>query len=167
MKQLLLISLLFFSGFVFSQNGTLVGKKIIKVADSVQIEPFSIRANGFKVETKTGQVLDSTFYVLNPETGRLKFIAPIEEDSLVITYKKYPEFLTRIYKGLDKNLIVEANTNQQKLYQLRQPNQQTEFRPFDGLTTSGSIARGVTVGNNQNSVLNSELNLQITGKLSE
>ncbi|PSG90167.1 hypothetical protein [Aurantibacter aestuarii] len=167
MKQLLLISLLFFSGFVFSQNGTLVGKKIIKVADSVQIEPFSIRANGFKVETKTGQVLDSTFYVLNPETGRLKFIAPIEEDSLVITYKKYPEFLTRIYKGLDKNLIVEANTNQQKLYQLRQPNQQTEFRPFDGLTTSGSIARGVTVGNNQNSVLNSELDLQITGKLSE
>ena len=69
MKQLLLISLLFFSGFVFSQNGTLVGKKIIKVADSVQIEPFSIRANGFKVETKTGQVLDSTFYVLNPEKG--------------------------------------------------------------------------------------------------
>ncbi|MDQ5928409.1 MAG: hypothetical protein QG594_183, partial [Bacteroidota bacterium] len=39
--------------------------------------------------------------------------------------------------------------------------------PFDGLSTSGSITRGVTVGNNQNTVLNSNLDLQITGKLSE
>ena len=39
--------------------------------------------------------------------------------------------------------------------------------PFDGLTTSGSISRGVTIGNNQNSVLNSELDLQITGKLND
>ena len=167
MKQLLLISTLLFSGVFYAQNTTLVGEKTVKVSDSVQIEPFSIRASNFKVQTKDGRVLDSTFYILNAETAQLKFIKPIPSDSVVISYKKYPEFLTRIYKGLDDNLIVEANTNQQKLYQLRQPNQQTEFKPFDGLTTSGSIARGVTVGNNQNSVLNSELDLQITGKLSE
>jgi len=35
------------------------------------------------------------------------------------------------------------------------------------LTTSGSISRGITIGNNQNSVLNSELDLQISGKLSD
>ncbi|MNK67486.1 hypothetical protein D3C87_868230 [compost metagenome] len=41
------------------------------------------------------------------------------------------------------------------------------FKPFDGLTTSGSITRGITVGNNQSAVLNSNLDLQITGKLSD
>jgi hypothetical protein len=38
------------------------------------------------------------------------------------------------------------------------------FKPFDGLNTSGSITHGITVGNNQNSTVNSNLDLQITGK---
>ena len=35
------------------------------------------------------------------------------------------------------------------------------------METSGSISRGISVGNNQNSVLNSELDLQISGKISD
>ena len=54
-----------------------------------------------------------------------------------------------------------------QLYQLSEPNNNQDIIPFDGLTTSGSIARGVTIGNNQNSVLNSELDLQISGKISD
>jgi hypothetical protein len=41
-----------------------------------------------------------------------------------------------------------------------------EKHPFDGLNTSEHYPR-VTIGNNQNTVLNSNLDLQITGKLSE
>ena len=53
------------------------------------------------------------------------------------------------------------------MYRLENTNKRETFTPFDGLTTSGSISRGVTIGNNQNSVLNSELDLQISGKLSD
>ena len=38
---------------------------------------------------------------------------------------------------------------------------------FEGLNTNGSISRGITLGNNQNAVLNSELDLQIFGKLND
>ena len=42
-----------------------------------------------------------------------------------------------------------------------------KLAPFEGLNTTGSITRGITIGNNQNAVLNSALDLQITGKISE
>ena len=64
-------------------------------------------------------------------------------------------------------VIIERSSEFQQLYQLQNTTKKNTFTPFDGLTTSGSISRGVTIGNNQNSVLNSELDLQISGKLSD
>ena len=74
---------------------------------------------------------------------------------------------TRTYKQLDTAVIVNSTGLPSKLYQLSRPNEDQGPIPFDGLTTSGSLSRGVTIGNNQNSVLNSELDLQISGKLNE
>ena len=168
MKYCLFTFVLLISCFAFSQdNLNEVSTKKMAVSDSIIIEPFSITPYRFKVETKTGILIDSTNYTIDFSTSTLKFKNATELDSLVITYRKYPEFLTRIYRGLDTNLIIENNSNQERLYSFQEPTEEKVFKPFDGLNTSGSISRGVTVGNNQNSVLNSELDLQISGKLNE
>ncbi|VAV83627.1 FIG00552857: hypothetical protein, partial [hydrothermal vent metagenome] len=109
----------------------------------------------------------STFYKIDFSKALLTFNRVIETDSLIIEYLQYPKFLTKTYKQLDKSIIVENTSNLDKLYKLSQPSTSRDFIPFDGLTTSGSISRGVTIGNNQNSVLNSELDLKITGKLND
>ncbi len=54
-----------------------------------------------------------------------------------------------------------------KLYSLQESTIKNTFTPFDGLNTSGTISRGITIGNNQNAVVNSQLDLQITGRLSD
>ncbi|MDO7171005.1 hypothetical protein [Mariniflexile sp. AS56] len=160
---------IFFIGFCgFSQNPiSNYRTKKVAVKDTVVIDSVSINSNHFSIQTKNKVVIDTSFYKVHFGKARLKFIKPIETDSIIINYLKYPEFLTKTYKQLDDAIIVENTDNIQKLYQLSQPNDTKNYIPFDGLTTSGSISRGVTVGNNQNSVLNSELDLQISGKLSD
>jgi hypothetical protein len=160
---------MFLIGFcAFSQNPTSNYRtKKIAVKDSIQIDSVSINSSSFSIKTKNKVVIDSSFYKVDFSKAILTFRKPLETDSIIINYLKFPEFLTKTYKQLDENIIVENNSNNETLYKLSQPNTTNNFIPFDGLTTSGSISRGVTVGNNQNSVLNSELDLQITGKLND
>ena len=162
----LLIILVSFCGFSQSQNSIYKTKKVA-VKNTIKIDSVSINSNSFSIRKKDNTIIDSTYYSVDFAKATLTFKKPIETDSIIINYLNFPEFLTKTYKQLDDNIIVENNDQNQTLYTLSQPNTNNDFIPFDGLTTSGSISRGVTVGNNQNSVLNSELDLQITGKLND
>lgn len=155
-----------FGGFSQNQNSKYKTKKVA-VRDTIFVDSVSINSSWFSVKTKGGKLLDSTFYNIDFTTAKLTFKKPVATDTLVINYLKFPEFLTKTYQQLDESIIVKNNDAANTLYQLSQPNTSRNFVPFDGLTTSGSISRGITVGNNQNSVLNSELDLQITGKLND
>lgn len=159
----------FFIGiYAFSQerNGN-YKQKTVAVNNSILIDSVSIQPLNFKVTLKDASVIDSSYYKVDFAKAILTLKQPIKTDSVVINYLKYPEFLTRTYQQFDDAVIIENNDKANKLYKIKQSNNKKEFTPFDGLTTSGSISRGVTVGNNQNSVLNSELDLQITGKLND
>ena len=141
-------------------------KKVV-VRDTILVDSVSINSSKFVLKTKNNVVIDTSFYNIDFSKAILTFKKPIETDSVTIEYLKYPEFITRKYFQLDDKIIVENTDNMQRLYKLSQSTLTKNFTPFDGLTTSGSISRGVTIGNNQNSVLNSELDLQISGKLSD
>jgi len=137
------------------------------VKDSIKIDSVSINPSFFKLKTKAGKTIDSTKYSVDFSTSILKLKSSVETDTIVIEYLRYPNFITKTYRQLDNSIIVKDSKARQKLFQIQNSNRKPDFTPFDGLTTSGSISRGVTIGNNQNSVLNSELDLQISGKLSD
>ncbi|OEK09449.1 hypothetical protein A8C32_12085 [Flavivirga aquatica] len=162
----ILMFLIGFCGIAQNQTSNYKTKKVV-VKDSIRIDSISINPNYFKIKKKNGIVIDSTFYSIDFTKALLVLKKTIDTDSITIDYLKFPSFLTKTYKLLDDSIIVENNSDAQVLYKLSQPNSSRTFTPFDGLTTSGSISRGVTIGNNQNSVLNSELDLQITGKLND
>ncbi|WP_412986952.1 hypothetical protein [Pontimicrobium sp. IMCC45349] len=155
-----------FCAFAQKQNANYKVKKVA-IKDTIAVDTVSINSSNFVLKTKRNKVIDSTYYSIDFSKALLTFKKPIETDSIIIEYLRYPDFLTKTYQQLDESIIVKNNDNLNKLYKLSQPSTTKTFTPFDGLTTSGSISRGVTVGNNQNSVLNSELDLQISGKLND
>ncbi len=142
-------------------------QKKVAVSDSIQIDSVSINPTQFKVLSLDNVLIDPSLYTVNYAQAWLQFKRPIAMDSISIAYLRYPEFLTKVYKQLDDDVVIDRSSNYGQLYSLKRTTSKNSFTPFDGLTTSGSISRGITIGNNQNSVLNSELDLQISGKLSD
>ncbi|WP_282030397.1 hypothetical protein [Winogradskyella eximia] len=155
-----------FWGFSQEQDSNFRQKKVA-VKDSINIDSVSINPSRFTVRTKDDKIIDSTLYSVDFAKAILRFKQPAEIDTIKIEYLRYPNFITKVYKQLDDEVIIERSSQFQQLYTLQNTKSKNTFTPFDGLTTSGSISRGVTIGNNQNSVLNSELDLQISGKLSD
>jgi hypothetical protein len=168
-KIVLLVLTIYFSGLQAQENISLYKTKKIRYSlDSIQIEKESLNSDFFKLLDSDNQVIDSTFYQINFPKATLYFNKTFttKSDSLTVQYLKFPDILTKEYHIYDPSQVVSNDISSEKLYQV-QPKTVNTNVPFDGLTTSGSITRGITIGNNQNGVLNSNLDLQITGKLSD
>ena len=138
-------------------------KKVAVSKDTIALEKVSVSPSFFKLQTEAGQEIDTSFYKMDFKTGKLVFKNGFTSgDSLTVRYFKYPEQLTKTYSIYDEDRVVANDGN---LYKVNRSVK--KFVPFDGLNTSGSITRGVTIGNNQNASVSSNLDLQITGKISD
>jgi hypothetical protein len=158
-----------FSGLQAQETNSLYKtKKLLASRDTIHLESEGINSNFFEVLHANGKSIDTSFYKINFQKAILFFNEnyPTPSDSITINYLKLPEILTKEYRIYDPSRVVSNEATSGKLYKI-EPEAEKKNVPFDGLNTSGSITRGVTIGNNQNTVLNSNLDLQITGKLSE
>lgn len=169
--RFLLTVLVFCSGFlVYSQEPSGNFRSVsFAVKDTIVLDSVSINPVRFEIMDKKNIAVDSSAYRVNFEKGYVVLSEELinTQDSIQISYVKYPGFLTKKYSLLDPGIITPSTGAMDRLYSLQQSTRENTFTPFDGLNTSGSISRGITLGNNQNAVVTSELDLQITGKISE
>ncbi|WP_432672618.1 hypothetical protein [Flavobacterium sp. SM2513] len=165
-KVFICLLLLGFSGLRAQEIQSLYkSKKTSASRDTIRIDSVSINPTFFKILDKNAQVIDTSFYKVNFQKSTLVFNSNYNsKDTLTIRYFELPQFLTKEYSIYDKKRVVSNESG--SLFKVEQEKKNT-FIPFDGLSTSGSISRGITVGNNQNAVVNSSLDLQITGKISD
>ncbi len=164
-RLLLLLILLGFSGLSAQEIKSLYqAKKVVVSLDTISLEKVSISPSFFKLQKADGTTIDSTFYKVDFKTGKLIFKNGFtSQDSITVRYFNYPEHLTKTYSIYDQDKVVPNEAG--NLYKINRSVK--KFVPFDGLNTSGSITRGVTIGNNQNTSVTSNLDLQITGKISD
>jgi len=140
-------------------------KAFVVTSTSVQLDSLSISPFGFKVFTTDGVRIEADQYTVDFSEALLQ-IDPKRYPSIIVHFKSLPSFLTQEYGAIDKSVIIKNETDLTRLYRVQEKRTKTTVKPFNGLQTSGSLSRGLTVGNNQDAVVNSNFDLQITGNLS-
>jgi hypothetical protein len=134
--------------------------------NTVQIDTVNINSQQFKVFTTNKQLIPPTEYQVDFIKAVLTINAK-KYPEIIVEYFVFPEFITKTYQPYSDSIIVPNTSNLGKLYSLttNKTNQRKEL--FGSLETKGNITRGLTIGNNQNSVVNSSLDLTIKGNLTK
>ncbi len=138
--------------------------------DTVQIDTLSIAPGTFRVSNGE-EAIDTAAFTLDFINSKLvwkkKSVAfqAIMVDSVVIQYRVFSFLFSKPYVNKDLNLIGRGSSSGTGYYS--PGTGQPELFRVQGLTKNGSISRGITFGNNQDVFVNSSLNLQLAGKLSD
>ncbi|MGZ6537416.1 MAG: hypothetical protein ACXVEB_03515, partial [Bacteroidia bacterium] len=147
-------------------------KQLSTVSDTTQLDTLSLVPGSVKIKIADGRLLDSTYYKVNYAEGILildrKKLAKdnIPVEGLSSYYKSFPYLFSSETKHKDVNRIkpdLQGNTNP---FNYTVESKNDDIFKMDGLNKSGSISRGISFGNNQDLVVNSNLNLQLSGHLS-
>ena len=171
-KIILFCFLFFFCIGISAQNtGSSRIKQLSFTSDTTQLDTLSLIPGTVKIKVADGRLLDTSYYKINYAEGtiiinRKKLIADsIPLEGLNSRYQTFPFLFSSETKHKDVNRIkpdLQGNLNPFD-YSIESKND--DIFKMDGLNKSGSISRGISFGNNQDVVVNSSLNLQLSGHL--
>lgn len=131
--------------------------------DSMFLDSLPVLSEALQISDKQGYPLPLNYLLQTSPVSYIKFQTPLT-DTLYAEFQVLPLPLNQTFQHKDTSLILPSFLeNRDPLY--RADNSQNSFTPFAGLNSNGSISRGITIGSNQDAVLNSSLNLQLTGDL--
>ncbi|HVA98231.1 MAG TPA: hypothetical protein VNG53_04995 [Bacteroidia bacterium] len=141
--------------------------------DTVKLDSLSIIPGSLKINFSENEALDSTFYTINYANAFIIFNQKkIQQNNLVgkkvfLTYRVFPYLFSASLQHKNINSIRPDLFGNYNPFDYDVDKQNTDIDPFktEGLNKSGSISRGITIGNTQDLSVNSNLNLQLSGHL--
>lgn len=167
MVKKILIGLLIFwmASPAYAQFKSNLKFKTSLIKDTIQLDTLSIIPKTIKVIAQQ-KVIDTASYEVDYAKSILVWkIKPTGFDSVFIQYQVFPILFSKKYSHKDLSLIREKTVSDNNLvYRVKTEN--NSIFSFGGIDKSGSISRSIGFGNNQNLSVNSNMVLQLSGKIS-
>lgn len=186
--------LLLFQEVGLAQRASNLRQKIIALrSDTITLDTLSIVPGSLRIALTSGQpVTDTTFFKLLPAEGKLVFdrkaaaaaaaaadtsaaannlktvdLRLSTVDSIKVSYRTFPILFTQEYRRRDRGVIEQTFGGLYNPFAYDERDKGQQFFKTEGLQSNGNISRGVSFGNNQDAVVSSSFNLQLSGKLSD
>lgn len=158
--------LLFFQLNTIAQNRSNLRVKWVKAMertvdlDSLSIIPFTFFA------FQKNDTLPSERYIIDLARAQLTWLSNIPKDSVLLKYRVYSIDLSKDFYHKSDSIIQSGNQIKDPFKYTIQKSDEDIFS-FGTLDRSGSISRGLNFGNNQDLAVNSNLNLQLSGLITD
>jgi hypothetical protein len=154
----------------YSQKTSLQQREILNIShgDTIQLDSLSIMPSSFIINfSDENNYEEGIDYTILYSEAKLIWKNP-NTVNLSISFRVFPFYLNeKIYnKDFTAIQLMKMDEANPFSYQYR-PQENTNFFETEGIDKQGSISRGVSFGNSQDVVLNSNLDLQLTGELSD
>ncbi len=135
--------------------------------DTIQLDTLSIVKGTFHAKIGTRELRDSVDYTINTPAALL-ILKQTSSDSITVSYEVFPILFTAPRAHKDQIAMTSTPDNRVNPF-LYNPTKQKSEDPFamGGLNKSGSLSRGISFGNTRDVSVNSNLNLQISGRLTD
>ncbi len=164
--QVLLLALL--PTLAAAQLSNLRSKALPMLSVPQLIDTLTVIPNSVQVrDAATGQPISPQFYTI--KNNQITFILPITNHQSLITikYRVLPFNLTTSLFRLDTSTLQKPGDRLIGYAYDPYADEQRPLLPQRGLDYNGNYTRGLSFGNNQNLVLNSQFNLQMGGTLGD
>jgi hypothetical protein len=149
-----------------AQIGNLRTQKIYPSQDTIVLDTMYILHGSVRLTAGNKEILP-TSWSIDYKRSQLILSDSTLADTLLITYRVLPLRTDGVYRHKDPGLILDkSKVDTYKPYVIGSRPSESIFDD-NQLQKNGSISRGILFGNNQNLSVNSNLNLQLSGKITE
>ncbi len=141
--------------------------------DSIVLDSLSLIPGSIIITDAAGLTPDSSKYVIDLAKGLLVitdknyFENELKNKNLQISYRVFPVSFAATRRHKKTSIINDPTKEITNPFLYKYENTTEDVFKWGTLNRSGNISRGISMGNNQDLVVNSSLNLQLSGYLSD
>ncbi len=167
----ILINILFCLILVAGHTQELINlrTKTVSVSDTVKLDSLPIAPGSVELfDTNFKRLLEAD-YNMDYAYSKIIFIDPSHVDSVIVQYRVMAyDFTKPVYLFNPKDFLKKGVLTDKEYDFIFSPEDLRFFQDGQSsLSRRGSISRGISFGNTQNVIVNSALDLQLEGKLSD
>jgi hypothetical protein len=154
---------------IFAQYPSNTRSKVFAVkADTIYLDSLSIIPGSVLVHTwKKTDTISPSLYSIDFAKSILVWKNKPQIDSIRISYRIFPYNFSASYFHKDFSRLNKRDSIFNNYYVFIPENSSADMFNFGGLNYNGSFSRGIAFGNSQDLTVNSNLNLQLSGKLND
>lgn len=150
-----------------AQSASNLRQRYVTMApDSVVLDTLSV-VPGSLFLFADGLPIAENDYELDPFRATVHWRNAPEVDSIWVRYRVLPLSFGQVHRNKDPDRLITTADGRKDPFRYEPPKQDADLFGSRGLNKSGSISRGVLFGNNQDLAVNSTLNLELSGRLTD